>query len=158
MIRDIKADTPEVPHAYEPEWDVWCREIERFDITPDTTLIGHSAGAGFWIKYLSVNQQLMIDKLILVAPWLDPDSTIANKDFFKFKLDSELGKRTKKIVLCNASDDSASVQQTVARIKQEVKGIEVQEFPEGYGHFTYENLKTIEFPELRDIVLGMANV
>ena len=42
IMRDIKADTPEMPHAYSPQYDVWKREFERFDITSETILVGHS--------------------------------------------------------------------------------------------------------------------
>ena len=46
LLRDIAAVTPEIPLSFEPKWNLWCREVARFDITPDTTLVGHSAGGG----------------------------------------------------------------------------------------------------------------
>jgi hypothetical protein len=71
MINDIKTDTPEVPFAYEMKWDSWVKEVERFEIGPNTTLVGHSMGAGFWVRYLSEHPELKVDKVILVAPWLN---------------------------------------------------------------------------------------
>ena len=49
MVNGFKADTPEVPFVYEPKYEAFVKEVERFDITPDTTLVGHSMGGGFWV-------------------------------------------------------------------------------------------------------------
>lgn len=153
IIRDIKADTPEVPHSYEPHWDTWCREVERFAITPQTFLVGHSAGAGFWLKYLSLHPELSVNRVVLVAPWLDPDQTIADKGFFDFHLDPKLVERTAGVTVYYAVDDSDSVKTTLDRLRATCQGIAYREFPKGYGHFTYENLGTVAFPELRDDIL-----
>lgn len=67
IVNDIKADTPDVPHAHDPQWDLWVKEVERFEIGPETILVGHSCGAGFWIKYLSLNKTLKVGKVILVG-------------------------------------------------------------------------------------------
>jgi len=155
IIRDIKADTPEVPQSYEPQWDIWTREVERFDITPETILVGHSAGAGFWLKYLSIHPELRVGQVVLVAPWLDPDHTIADASFFDFTLDSELASRTASTTVFYAIDDSDSVKTTLDRIRATCNGIRYREFGAGYGHFTYENLKTVAFPELRDEIVSV---
>lgn len=152
IIRDIKADTPEVPFAYEPQWELWCREVARFDITPDTILVGHSGGAGFWLRYLSEHTELQVDKVVLVAPWLDPDKTL-KEPFYAPPFDSNMTERMKGIVIFRSDDDSESVQQSVARITKEIHGVTVREFT-GYGHFTYENLHGIAFPELLQEIIA----
>lgn len=81
LKHDIPTATPEVPWSFDRNWKVWLKEVERFDIVPETILIGHSTGAGFWIKYLSINKKLKVDKVVLVAPWLDPDKK-HTKNFF----------------------------------------------------------------------------
>lgn len=53
LVHDIKADTPEIPRPFDMDWNVWLKEVERFDITPNTILVGHSMGAGFWVRYLN---------------------------------------------------------------------------------------------------------
>lgn len=148
IIRDVHAVTPEIPHAYEPRWTLWCREVERFDITPDTWLVGHSAGAGFFLKYLSIHPELKVDRVVLVAPWTDPDNTIEERSFFEFEWDPAVAGRTGGMSVFYAPDDSRSVQQTVAAIRHHTRGIHFKKFPPGYGHFTYENLNSITFPEL----------
>lgn len=70
LARDIKADTPEVPLAFDRQWDLWVREVERFEIGSDTTLVEHSCGGGFWLRNLNEHQELRVGKVILVAPSL----------------------------------------------------------------------------------------
>lgn len=154
IIHDIAAATPEVPHSYEPRWEVWCREVERFDIGPQTILVGHSAGGGFWVKYLSLHPELHVRKVVLVAPWLDPDQTLADKTFFAFDIDVKLRQRVEEVVIFVADDDSPTTLQSVGRLIAALPGVTVRRFPAGYGHFTYENLGGVQFPELRDEVLG----
>jgi len=81
LKHDIPTATPEVPQSFDRNWQVWNKEVERFEIGPETILIGHSTGAGFFIKYLSIHKHVNVNKVILVAPWLDPDHE-HTKNFF----------------------------------------------------------------------------
>lgn len=83
LINNIKADTPEIPNVYDPQYEVFVKEVERFDIKAETTLVGYSMGAGFWIRYLTENPKVTVDKAVLVAPWLNPDHEYGF-DFFDF--------------------------------------------------------------------------
>ena len=156
MIRDIVAATPEVPLSFEPKWKLWCQEFERYELTKDTILVGHSAGAGFIVKYLCIHPEVKVGKVVLVAPWLDPDKTIEEKDFYEFTFDRELAKRTGGILIYRSADDSEPVQRSIRTIIDEVPGADMRKFPAGYGHFTYDNLGGSVFPELRDDVLAEA--
>lgn len=75
IIRDIKADTPEVPYPYELDYATWAREFERFDVTPETVLVGHSCGGGFIVRWLCEHADVHVGKVVLVAPWTDPTKT-----------------------------------------------------------------------------------
>jgi uncharacterized protein len=152
LIHDIPTATPEVPWAFDRNWEVWNREVERFDIGPETILVGHSTGAGFWVKYLSIHPKICVDKVILVAPWLDPGN-IHTKDFFDdFEIDPRLAERTKQLTIFNSDDDEESIQQTTTMLKNIVKGLQYKEF-HNYGHFTAKSLKSLEFPELLEVIL-----
>ena len=72
LIRDILTQTPEMPQAYDPQYDLWEKTFERFDVDKNTILVGHSCGGGFLLRWLSENR-VEVNKLILVAPWIDPD-------------------------------------------------------------------------------------
>jgi predicted alpha/beta hydrolase family esterase len=153
IVRDIKADTPEVPYSFEPVWDLWRKEIERFEIGPETILVGHSAGGGFWLRYLSEHPEVQVGRVVLVAPWLDPAKTL-KEDFYDFMPDRKLAKRTGGIVIYRSNDDSENVQKSVLWIEEQFDGVMLREFV-GYGHFTYGNMKTTQFPELLDEVLDV---
>jgi uncharacterized protein len=151
ILRDIKADTPEVPYSFEPSYEIWVREVERFDITSDTLLVGHSAGGGFWMRYLSQHPEVHVGKVVLVAPWLDPDHTL-REDFYSFMPDKNLVQRTHGITIFNSDDDSDNVHRSVDFIMKNIENIHLRQF-KGYGHFTYENLGTVKFPELLEELL-----
>jgi predicted alpha/beta hydrolase family esterase len=151
VIRDIKADTPEVPHSYDPRWETWCREVERYDIGSATMLVGHSGGGGFWLRYLSERPDLHVGAVVLVGPWLDPKGTVKGP-FFRFSLDRKLASRTNKLVIFHSHDDSDSVQRSVRKIVDSVEGVQLREF-DGLGHFKDDNLGSEQFPELRDELL-----
>lgn len=146
------AATPEVPLAYDPVWELWLKEVERYDIYSETTLVGHSNGGGFWIRYLSENPDLQVGKVVLVAPWLDPDKD-ETRGFFDFEVDPNLAARCKSITIFNADNDMGNVQKSVAILREQVKDIEYREF-HGYGHFTENSMKSREFPELLEALLA----
>lgn len=153
LKHEISAATPEVPHSYDRNWKVWTTEVERFDITPETILIGHSTGAGFFIKYLSIHPDITVGKVVLVAPWLDPDHDKTKNFFDDFEIDPDVMSRTKGITIFYSDDDQQSVLKTVEIIRQKMKGVTFKEFHH-YGHFCIEDMKATEFPELLQTTLG----
>lgn len=146
IMRDIEAVTPEMFHAYNPDYKIWKREFERFNVTPETILVGHSCGGGFLIRWLSENKEVKAGKVILVAPWLDPDREL-DTGFFDFDIDTDLAARTKELIVFISDDDFDSIQKSVEKIKSEMKDIKLREF-HGYGHFIVQHMKKEEFPEL----------
>jgi len=135
------------PYSFDRNWAVWNREVERFDITPETILVGHSTGAGFFIKYLSIHPKIKVGKVILVAPWLDPYKEHTKNFFDDFEIDPHLVSRTASVTIFHSDNDEDSVQKTVEIVREKVKGINYREFHH-YGHFCFSDLKTREFPEL----------
>lgn len=152
MKHEIAAATPEVPHSFDRHWPTWSKEVERFDIGPETILIGHSTGAGFFVKYLSIHKDLRVDKVILVAPWFDPDREHTKNFFDDFEIDQDLVQRTAGVTIFSSDNDQKSVLKTVQILRDKVKNIQYREFP-GYGHFCIGDMKTTKFPELLDVIL-----
>lgn len=151
LKKDIPTATPEVPRSYDRNWKVWNTEVERFDITPETTLIGHSTGAGFFIKYLSIHPEIKVDNVILIAPWLDPDRTQTKQFFDDFEIDSKITERTNGITVWYSDNDEDSVLKTVEIIRKKTISIEYKEF-HNYGHFCSDDLKSEKFPELLTLI------
>lgn len=152
MIRDIAAATPEIPHAYSPDYVVWQREFERFDINEDTLLVGHSCGGGFLVRWLSEHPEVRVNRVVLVAPWIDPfreDTT----DFFEFTMDPTLAERVGELWIFDSDNDSRGVHTSIEAIRSCIDGIKYREFHD-YGHFCRKDLGTDAFPELLDTLVA----
>ncbi len=154
LVHDILAETPEMPLPFLPDFKDWEKIINRFDINEDTTLIGHSGGAGFLVKYLSLNK-IKVKKVILVAPWINPEhDEIGVKMFesdFSF-INKDLVLETGEIIIFESDNDEDYIQESVRILKEKIKGLENRTF-HNYGHFTLSDMRTREFPELLEEIL-----
>lgn len=145
--------TPEIPLCYILDYETWKREFERFDVTEETLLVGHSCGGGFLVRWLSENNDIRVGEVVLVAPWLDPENKKGGRDdFFVFEIDAELVSRTKGTTIFNSDNDRESVQESVQTIRKHIKGVEYKEFSK-YGHFCIKDLEGEAFPELLEHIL-----
>ena len=151
LIKDIYAVTPEMPHAYAPDYAVWKKEFERFDITPETILVGHSCGGGFLARWLSENKDVRVGRVVLVAPWLDPDGEL-DTGFFDFEIDPNLVSHAGGVTIFNSDNDDEDVQQSVKKLREVIKDLKYVEF-RGAGHFIGEPYISKGFPELLEQLL-----
>ncbi len=149
ILKDIHAVVVEPPFPFRPRYDEWKREFERFDILPDTILVGHSCGGGFLVRWLSEHKDKKVGKVVLVAPWLNPDNNPVSDtaDFFKFEIDPYLASRTAGVTIFNSDNDDISIHTSVQIIRDTVKDIQYKEF-HNYQHFCLEEMGTTAFPEL----------
>jgi predicted alpha/beta hydrolase family esterase len=154
MVNNIFTVAPEIPQPWQPRYDIWKKELERFDITPETILVGHSCGGGFIVRWLSENKDKRVDKVVLVAPWLNPENNPVSDtaDFFNFQIDENLAERTKGVTIFNSDNDMETIQKSVKILRDKIKGNNYKEF-QNCGHFCFNDLKTDEFPELLDEIL-----
>ena len=154
ILKDIHAVSVEPPFPFRPRYAEWKKEFERFDVTPDTILVGHSCGGGFLVRYLSEHPDVHVGKVALVAPWINPDNNELSDtaDFFDFTIDANFPSRTNGVSVFISSDDFPSVVTTVDILKASTAGLVLHEFTDK-GHFCIENLGTTEFPELLETVL-----
>jgi predicted alpha/beta hydrolase family esterase len=143
--KNISSEVPVMPEAYNPEYKAWKETFERFPLNEETILIGHSCGGGFIVRYLSEND-VKVGKVVLVAPWIDPDKYLKT-GMFDFEIDENIVAKTKGITIFSSTDDMQEVQDSIKILKEKIKDIKVVEF-KNYGHFCYGDMKTREFPEL----------
>lgn len=151
LKHDITTATPEVPHAFRPDWDLWRKEVERFEITPETLIVGHSRGGDFWLRWLSEDKSRRVGKLVLVAPslgYLEKDGNY----FGHFELDPNLVERTAGFSLFASDNDGQSMIDTTNEIREKIANVNYREFH--LGHFTSRSMGTTEFPELLEELLG----
>lgn len=164
LINNIHTQAPEMPQAWRPDYRLWSAEFNRYDISPETTLIAHSCGAGFITQWLSENKNIHVGDVFLIAPWLgekgtdsDPEHDNVLGGFFEFEIDPAISKRAKSITVFHSDNDFESVKSAVNRIISQVPNIDAREF-HNYGHFRSRDLGSDEFPELLEAVKQKLNI
>ena len=124
IVRGIHAVALEMPKSYMPHYPTWKREFERFNIGPTSILVGHSCGAGFLVRWLSEATSVRVGKLVLVAPWFDPEQTRGkDNDFFHFQMDQNPATHNSAITVLNSTDDMSAVQVSVERIMSTIRNV-----------------------------------
>ncbi len=152
LLKNVLAQTPEMPQAYKPHYEDWKSTLEQFKIDEETILIGHSCGGGFLVRWLS-ETDIKVGQVILVVPWVNPSyptkvpAEIFEPDFFRFDISENISAKTAGIKIMYSTDDYPEVIESIKILKSKLKNVEFQEFT-GKGHFTFKTMKTVEFPEL----------
>lgn len=151
LAKGIKTEAPLMPSPWEPDYEKFKAEFEKYDVTENTILVGHSCGTIFLIRWLGETKR-KVAKLILVAPWViadkDNESRVA---FYEHPIDEAIKLRVKYIVLFTADDEEKDGKKSVEIIHQAIGG-EVIEL-KGRGHYTMGDMGTTEFPEVLEVVL-----
>ena len=153
MSKNIQVDTPLMPDPWEPIYEKYKEEFEKYSVNETTVLIGHSCGCAFLVHWLGEKKK-KIKKLILVAPWKIPDrnAAAAKKIFYNFPIDTTIKERVKEIVLFTADDEEENGKKSLEIYHQALEGkiIELKK----HGHYTLGDMKTEEFPELIKEIVG----
>ncbi len=150
LIKGFKAHTPEIFEAHIPTYEKYLTEINRYNLDEHTTLVGHSCGAGFLLRFISENK-IKFNKVILVAPWLDPLRGITD-DMFNFKLDKNILRKVNKLIIYSSDNDDEDINKSIEIVKDAIDGVEIRNF-HNYRHFCYGDIGD-KFPELlEDIVV-----
>lgn len=126
-------------------------EFEKYDVNEASTLIGHSCGCAFLVRWLGETKR-GVAKLILVAPWKIPDGTEPfRKEFYGFEIDTTIPDRVGRIVMFTADDEEEDGKKGL-QIYHQALGGEIIEL-QGRGHYTLGDMGTEEFPELLEEVI-----
>lgn len=150
LLHGIETQTPEMPGFYEPKYEMWKDMLDRLNPDENTILVGHSCGGGFLIRWLSESNK-KVGKVVLVAPWIDPDKSI-DPDFFNFNIDQNIVLKTSGIIIVYSTDDDPDIIETIKVLKKELKSVDFREFNDK-GHFVLSSLGKEEFPELLSLIL-----
>lgn len=150
LMKGYNCQTPDLPKSYMPDYETWKKIFNHFPLNKETTLIGHSCGCGFFLRYLEDRAQ-PIEKLVLVAPWIDPYRT--RKAFLDFTPSSSLENKINEIHIFYSEDEEVKgVKETVELLRNTYKNINFHIFKK-HGHFCLEEMGTEEFPELLEVII-----
>lgn len=135
-----------MPDPWEPDYNKYKKEFEKYKIDENSILVGHSCGCAFLVRWLGETKQ-KIRKLILVAPWKIPDKNDRfKKAFYEYTIDKTIKSRVKEIIMFTADNEEDDGRKSL-KIFLEVLGGRVIEL-KGRGHYTFSDMGTEEFPEL----------
>ncbi|MCJ7740570.1 alpha/beta hydrolase [Candidatus Microgenomates bacterium] len=144
--RGIITEIPFMPKPWHPDYKAFKKEFEKYKVTPDTILIGHSCGCAFLVRWLGETKRY-IKMLILVAPWKISDGKDKfRKLFYGYPVDKTIKERVKEIVMFTADNEEENGKKSLS-IFYKALGGEIIEL-KGMGHFCFEDMDTYEFPEL----------
>lgn len=151
IAKGIKTETPLMPDPWEPDYEKFKAEFEKYEVEKNTILVGHSCGSAFLVRWLGEKKRKVF-KLILVAPWKIPDKGDKfRKAFYIYPIDEGIKSRVNEIVMFTADDEEDEGRESL-KIFHQALGGEVIEL-KGYGHYTMSDMGTTEFPELLEIIL-----
>jgi len=153
-IAGVKTYVPKMPVPWKPVYAKYKAKFEKdFGalINSDTVLIGHSCGCAFLVRWLG-DSNCNICKLILVAPWKipPPNNTIKEK-FYGFEINKNVRENVRQIIYFT-SDNEAKPGKDSLEMYYSVLGGQIIEL-HNKGHYTFEDMKNVEFPELVKTVL-----
>lgn len=145
--RGIVTYMPTLPRAYNPNYEDCAAEIESMPMNQESIVVARSMGAGLMLRIMTERQDLVISKLILVAPWTDPLRNYGR--LFDFEIDPTVPERViDGITVFYSSKDDAQAQQSLEIVRRALPGVKYRDIPE-YGHYMIGNtMKGPEFPEL----------
>lgn len=146
IARGIPTATPLMPESWAPNYEKWKAELEKRKINEETTLIGHSCGCAFLVRWLGDTKR-KIDKLILVAPWKIGTTSKVKEKFYDYPVDETIQARVNKIVMFTADNEEENGKKSL-KIFHDALGGKIIEI-EGRGHYAGDDgMQTEEFPEL----------
>jgi predicted alpha/beta hydrolase family esterase len=150
ISQDIETETPLMPEPWAPDYEKFREEFEKYKVTENTILIGHSCGCAFLVRWLGDTKK-KISKLILVAPWKIPDENDeARIKFYTYPIDETIKERVREIIMFTADNEEDDGKKSL-QIFHDALGGKIIEL-KGRGHYTFSSMGTTEFPELLEII------
>ena len=155
---NIKVDFPLMPHPWEPVYAEHKKEFEKLNINENSILIGHSCGANFLVRWLS-ETNIKIKKLILVAPWSEPNHQNKVKaEFYDISsVDYSFVNNIVDGVVIFTSDNEEKIGKDTAKMWREKLNANLIEL-KNHGYYTEGGMGTVEFLELLDEIIVKPNV
>ncbi len=150
-LKNISSEFPRMPKCWNPNYEDYKKVFQKYSIDQSTTLIGHSSGCAFLVRWLGESKQ-RVDKLILVAPWkiAAPKDAIRSA-FYNYPIDKTINSRVKEIVIFTADNEEEDGKKSGEQFHRALGGKIIN--LKGKGHYTLEDMGTEKFPELLEEIL-----
>ncbi len=132
-LKDINAQTPEMPSPFNPVYEEWKQIFEKFEVDESTILVGHSCGGGFLVRWLSENK-VKVGHVVLVEPWLDIEKDLKT-GMFDFEIDPNFPSRTEKTTIFYAEDCESYLKLSIDKLIDTLVGAEIKMLSGKRNHF-----------------------
>lgn len=143
---NIKTETPLMPSPWIPDYNTFKEEFEKYSVSENTILIGHSCGCAFLVRWLGESKQ-KIKKLILIAPWkISKNNDPVREKFYTYPIDETIRSRVGEIIMFTSDNETENGKKSL-KIYHEALGGKIIEL-KGRGHYILKHMGTSEFPEL----------
>lgn len=152
---NVRCDIPVMPNPWLPRYSEWKETFEKYELSEQSILVGHSRGAAFLIRWLGETRRTA-KKLILVAPNLRSESENPIVcEFYNYSITPSIKLQvTERLVFTSENDDLENMES--AKILKEELNCDVINLP-GHGHYITQDMETDEFPELVNCILSSKN-
>jgi len=153
-VRGIETNIPFMPRPWLPDYTAFKRVFEKYPVTANTILIGHSCGSAFLVRWLGETKR-EIYKLLLVAPWKETKySDIYRKRFYGYTVNEDVKLHVKEIVMFTADNEDAIGKNALKTFHSSLGGKIIQ--CKGMGHYCLEDMRSEAFPDLlKEVMRGI---
>lgn len=144
--KGIKTETPLMPLPWNPVYENFKKEFEKYNVNENTVLVGTSCGCTFLVRWLGETQR-KISRLILVAPWkIEEGASEFKRAFYEFPIDLSIRDRVKEIIMFTSNNEAEDGRKGLKMFHDAIGG-KIINLP-NYGHYLLRDMGTEEFPEL----------
>jgi len=151
IARGIDTEDPLMPEPWDPDYEKFKAEFEKYEVDENTILIGHSCGCAFLVRWLGQTKQ-RISKLILVAPSNFPSNDDEfRKKFYTYSIDKTIKDRVNEIIMFTADNEEGYGKKSLDVFHESLGGKVIE--LKGRGHYCEWDMKTNEFPELLNEII-----
>lgn len=143
----IESFAPPLPRPYDPSREELLATFHAQPIHESSILGGHSMGGRLILEGMTRHSDLVVDKLILVAPWTDPRGNYPGLG--DMAVDSTLIERARRgMTVFYSSKDDEQARESLEIVHDLFPTARFRDIPQ-YGHYMLGNtMKTPEFPEI----------
>ena len=142
----IKTEIPLMPKPWNPDYQRFKEIFERYTVSDNTILIGHSCVCAFLVRWLGETKR-KVHRLILVAPWkIPPKGDMYREKFYVYPIDETIKERVGEIVMFTADNEQQEGKQAL-KMYHDALGGKIIEL-KGKGHYTLSAMGNEQFPEL----------
>lgn len=146
-LKNIEVEIPVMPSSWQPDYEKFKNEFEKYAIDENTVLVGHSCGCAFLVRWLWETEK-RVSKLILVAPWNIniSEGNVYKEKFYTYPIDKDIQNRVDKITMFTSDNEKEAWKESL-KIFHKAIGWKIIEL-KSRGHYRIQ-----EFPELLKIIL-----